>query len=58
MERNVNATPEPRIPAHVARTPLCIIETESADVVPFNGVTAEFAASEGEGARVLARGAP
>jgi uncharacterized protein YhfF len=30
-------------------TPLCIIETDSVEVVPFDHVTAEFAASEGEG---------
>jgi uncharacterized protein YhfF len=29
--------------------PLCIIETRSVDVVPFREVTAEFAATEGEG---------
>ncbi len=29
--------------------PLCIIETESVEVVPFHEVTAEFAATEGEG---------
>ena len=29
--------------------PLCIIETESVEVVPFHAVTAEFAATEGEG---------
>jgi uncharacterized protein YhfF len=30
-------------------TPLCVIETTSVEVVPFNEVTAEFAATEGEG---------
>jgi len=29
--------------------PLCVIETESVEVVPFRDVTAEFAATEGEG---------
>lgn len=29
--------------------PLCIIETLSVDIVPFEAVTAEFAATEGEG---------
>jgi uncharacterized protein YhfF len=29
--------------------PLCIIETQSIEVVPFHQVTAEFAATEGEG---------
>jgi uncharacterized protein YhfF len=32
-----------------AGRPLCIIETRAVDVVPFNEVTAEFAAAEGEG---------
>jgi uncharacterized protein YhfF len=29
--------------------PLCIIETEAVEIVPFREVTAEFAAAEGEG---------
>lgn len=29
--------------------PLCIIETQAVEVVPFNEVTAEFAVTEGEG---------
>jgi len=29
--------------------PLCIVETVAVEVVPFNEVTAEFAATEGEG---------
>jgi uncharacterized protein YhfF len=29
--------------------PLCVIETQSVEVVPFNQVSAEFAATEGEG---------
>ena len=29
--------------------PLCIIETQAVDVLPFNQVNAEFAATEGEG---------
>ena len=29
--------------------PLCIIETEAVEIVPFNEVSAEFAATEGEG---------
>jgi uncharacterized protein YhfF len=37
-----------------AGTPLCIIETLAVDVVPFNEVTAEFAAAEGEGDGSLA----
>lgn len=32
-----------------AGSPLCIIETESVDVVPFSEVSPEFAATEGEG---------
>jgi uncharacterized protein YhfF len=32
-----------------AGQPLCIIETEAVETVPFNEVTAEFAATEGEG---------
>lgn len=32
-----------------AGSPLCIIETESVEVVPFSEVSAEFAALEGEG---------
>ena len=31
------------------RQPLCVIETLSVEVVPFNEVTADFAATEGEG---------
>jgi len=34
--------------------PLCIIETQAVDVVPYNEVTAEFAAAEGEGDGSLA----
>jgi uncharacterized protein YhfF len=34
--------------------PLCVIETLSAEVVPFENVTAEFAAIEGEGDKSLA----
>ena len=34
--------------------PLCVIETQAVDVVPFNEVTAEFAAIEGEGDGSLA----
>ena len=37
-----------------AGEPLCIIETLSLDVVPFHSVTAEFAATEGEGDGSLA----
>lgn len=33
--------------------PLCVIETQAVDVVPFSEVTAEFAAVEGEGDRSL-----
>jgi uncharacterized protein YhfF len=29
--------------------PLCLIETQAVEVVPFGGVTAEFASTEGEG---------
>ncbi|MEH0168466.1 ASCH domain-containing protein [Paucibacter sp. JuS9] len=32
-----------------AGSPLCIIETEAVELVPFNEVSAEFAATEGEG---------
>ncbi|MEZ5607319.1 MAG: ASCH domain-containing protein [Burkholderiaceae bacterium] len=32
-----------------AGQPLCIIETEAVEIVPFSQVTAEFAAAEGEG---------
>lgn len=34
--------------------PLCIIETVQVDIVPFSAVTAEFAATEGEGDGSLA----
>ena len=34
--------------------PLCVIETQSLEVVPFNEVSAEFAATEGEGDGSLA----
>lgn len=34
--------------------PLCVIETQSVEVVPFREVTAEFAATEGEGDGSLA----
>ncbi len=37
-----------------AGSPLCIIETESVEVVPFSEVTSEFAATEGEGDGSLA----
>lgn len=37
-----------------AGTPLCIIETTQADVMPFDDVSAEFAAVEGEGDGSLA----
>lgn len=37
-----------------AREPLCIIETTSVEIVPFENVTAEFAATEGEGDGSLA----
>ena len=37
-----------------AGTPLCVIETLMVDLVPFNEVTAEFAATEGEGDGSLA----
>jgi uncharacterized protein YhfF len=33
--------------------PICVIETESTEVVPFDEVTAEFAATEGEGDKTL-----
>ncbi len=36
-----------------AGEPLCVIETQSVDVVAFNEVSAEFAAIEGEGDRSL-----
>ena len=31
------------------KVPLCVIETQRVDIVPFNEVSAEFAATEGEG---------
>ncbi|HYD78170.1 MAG TPA: ASCH domain-containing protein [Paucimonas sp.] len=34
--------------------PLCVIETTRVDIVPFDQVTAEFAATEGEGDKSLA----
>jgi uncharacterized protein YhfF len=34
--------------------PLCVIETQRVDIVPFNEVSAEFAATEGEGDGSLA----
>jgi uncharacterized protein YhfF len=37
-----------------AGSPLCIIETLAVDIVPFDEVTAEFAATEGEGDGSLA----
>jgi uncharacterized protein YhfF len=37
-----------------AGKPLCVIETTSVDLVPFNLVSAEFAAAEGEGDSSLA----
>lgn len=37
-----------------AGTALCIIETMQVDIVPFNEVSAEFAATEGEGDGSLA----
>lgn len=33
--------------------PVCVIEYTSAEIVPFEAVTAEFAATEGEGDRTL-----
>ena len=32
-----------------AREPLCVVETQQVEIAPFNEVTAEFAAIEGEG---------
>ncbi len=32
-----------------AKTPLCVIETQRVDIVPYDEVSAEFAATEGEG---------
>lgn len=37
-----------------AGRPLCVIETRRVDIVPFDAVTAEFAATEGEGDGSLA----
>jgi uncharacterized protein YhfF len=41
------------IPASIVTTwsgqPLCIIQTRSIEVMPFHAVSAEFAATEGEG---------
>ena len=32
-----------------ARTPLCVIETQRVEIVPYEEVSADFAATEGEG---------
>ena len=32
-----------------AKTPLCVIQTQRVDIVPYDDVTEEFAATEGEG---------
>ena len=37
-----------------AKTPLCVIETRRADIVPFADVSEDFAATEGEGDGSLA----
>jgi len=37
-----------------AGQPLCVIETENVEMVPFNAVSADFAATEGEGDGSLA----
>ncbi|MEO8344621.1 MAG: ASCH domain-containing protein [Betaproteobacteria bacterium] len=37
-----------------SKEPLCVIETQRVDIVPFNEVSAEFAATEGEGDGSLA----
>lgn len=52
FEREGKPLPRPGDLSVVTRwagTPLCIIETVQVDVVPFDEVTAEFAAVEGEG---------
>jgi len=52
FERAGKALPQPgdlSVVTSWAGSPLCIIETVQVDIVPFNEVTAEFAAVEGEG---------
>jgi uncharacterized protein YhfF len=51
-EAEVKGLPQPgdlSIVTNWSGQPLCIIETQSVEVVPFQEVTAEFAATEGEG---------
>jgi uncharacterized protein YhfF len=52
LSREGNELPHPgdlSVVTNWAGQPLCVVETESVNVVPFNEVTAEFAATEGEG---------
>ena len=52
FEHEGKALPQPgdlSVVTNWAGSPLCVIETLQVDVVPFNEVTAEFAAVEGEG---------
>ena len=52
FEHEGKALPQPgdlSVVTSWAGTPLCVIETVQVDVVPFDEVTAEFAAAEGEG---------
>jgi len=52
FEHEGKALPQPgdfSVVTNWTGSPLCVIETVRVDVVPFNEVTAEFAAVEGEG---------
>ena len=52
FENEGKALPQPgdfSVVTSWAGSPLCVIETVQVDIVPFNEVTAEFAAVEGEG---------
>ena len=52
FERAGAAIPAPgdlSIVTDFAGTPLCVVETTRVDIVPFEDVSAEFAATEGEG---------
>lgn len=52
--RRVPAPGDLSIVTNWAGEPLCVIETRSVEILPFNEVTAEFAAVEGEGDGSLA----
>ena len=56
LEAEGKARPKPgdlSIVTNWSGEPVCVIETLSTDVVPFEKVTAEFAATEGEGDKTL-----